>query len=233
MIREHLDASRSDVSQTGSIQANGEVSRPANGAGNKFMICFCLLKSPCHKERVTDEKNRETHGAREECGHTGEERRTQIGMQSGAVGRTGRRGRGSSGGCWRRTTRAKTTPKGHATADASSHEGCSMRQQGDKTVVGEDVQSVKKKKKVPHGAGRLTSGTPRRRGTSPGGAQSVCMACARAARARRAVSGVVALARASVRLWHAAGRPSRRRGSAGGWRGECKTQRRVRAHRVA
>ncbi len=105
-------------------------------------------------------------------------------------------------------------------------------------IVGEDDQSVKRKMS-PMGLdatrrrGRLTSGTPRRRGTSPGGAQSVCMACARAARARRAVSGVVALARASVRLWRAAGRPSRRRGSAGGWRGERKTQRQVRAHRVA
>jgi len=164
-----------------------------------------------------------------------DERRLECGRARWVERAEGDGARAEAAGDGRRRRRRRRRAARRKTRVVMKAAACDNRGQ----TVGEDNQSVKKKK-VPHGArrdatqgGRLTSGSPRRRGTSPGGAQSVCMACARAAQARRAVSGVVALARASVRLWRAAGRPSRRIGSAEGWRGERKTQRRVRAHRVA
>jgi hypothetical protein len=36
---EHLNARQGDISQMGAAQANGEVSRPANGAGCEFAFC--------------------------------------------------------------------------------------------------------------------------------------------------------------------------------------------------
>src|SRR6266850_2510524 len=67
----------------------------------------------------------------------------------------------------------------------------------------------------------LTSGTRRRKGTSRGGAQSACTACARAARGRRAASCVARSASTSARLGSAAavGGPKEGRRRAEVWRG--------------
>lgn len=107
LIREHFDARRSDVSQTGLVQANGEVRRPANAPRNKVMICrkkggrkrgsFVTTSASRMKKR-----KRETHGGCEERGEAGEERRwrTQVGTCLGVQSRTPRRrGSGSSGRC--------------------------------------------------------------------------------------------------------------------------------------
>lgn len=40
VICEHFDARQSDISQTGIVQANGKVSRPANGAGCEFVLGY-------------------------------------------------------------------------------------------------------------------------------------------------------------------------------------------------
>ena len=141
------------------------------------------------------------------------------------MGRLARWERGSSGGCRRRTTRAKTTRKDRAMEDASSREGyiqhATTGMDGARKMIGQG-------KKNGSSAGRLTSGTPCRKGTNPGDAQSACRVCARAARVRRAVSGV-AVAVVSVHLWRAAGRSTWPRGSEEVWQGWAQ----VRAHRVS
>ncbi len=123
------------------------------------------------------------------------------------------------------------TPKVRATEDASSHEYCSMRQQG--RIRGKKV--IVSRENDPHGTrrdtGKLTSSSP------PQGHQPRCCSkglhgvCAHTARTRRAVSSIVAIVEASVRLERAAIRPSRRRGSAEVCRGQGKTQ--LEAHRVS
>jgi len=125
LIREHFDARRSDVSQTGLVQANGEVRRPANGSRNKVMIFRKRTEREglCYNQRATNEERRGTHGGCEERGEAGEWG-NQVGTWLGAEGRTRRRGWDWSGCCWRRTTRGKMTPKDRATEDASNHEGC-------------------------------------------------------------------------------------------------------------
>jgi hypothetical protein len=40
VICEHFNARQGDISQTGVVQANGEVSRPANVAGRESMLCW-------------------------------------------------------------------------------------------------------------------------------------------------------------------------------------------------
>jgi hypothetical protein len=94
VVREYFDARRSDVSKTGLVQANGEVSRPANRARNKVMVCHIDVKRARY-ERTNGEK---AYGVHEECGEAGE-RRMQVGTGSSAVGRTGQRRQGSSGRC--------------------------------------------------------------------------------------------------------------------------------------
>jgi hypothetical protein len=123
-------------------------------------------------------------------------------METGsrAMGRLARWERGSSGGCWRRTTRAKTTSKVRATEDASSREGFSMPRKESMDAVGK----MKSQEKTDHrrwtrcDAGRLTGGTPRCGDTNPGDAQSACRVRERAAQARRAVIGCCRCACAPV-----------------------------------
>jgi len=53
VVREHLNTLRSDVSQAGLVQANGEVGRPADGAGNKSMVLSRNKRGTPQSERST------------------------------------------------------------------------------------------------------------------------------------------------------------------------------------
>ena len=76
VIREHLNASRSDVSQTGLVQANREVSRPANCSRSKYIVFQMKKKGPCHKMRGTKERTPRltAHGTLGDNGEEGEPR---------------------------------------------------------------------------------------------------------------------------------------------------------------
>ena len=121
----------------------------------------------------------------------------------------------------------KKTPKDRATGDASNHEGYNNKNDTRRRKKMEEDESLwmrrAARRRTRHtGLGRLTSGTQRRRGTSPDGAQSACRACAYAVLARRAVPCVAvaaAVERTTVRL----GRVVAGRGrDAEAWRGEGK-----------
>ena len=82
LIREHFDSRRSDVSQTGHVQANGEVHRPANGARNKVMIFLYKKKEGlCHKTIASrrNEKVKLTKDARNAGRWGSGERRLECG----------------------------------------------------------------------------------------------------------------------------------------------------------
>jgi hypothetical protein len=70
VIREHFDARRGDISKTGLVQANGKVSRPANRARNKVMVCHIDVR----KSAPGANERRNAYGVRQECGEAGERR---------------------------------------------------------------------------------------------------------------------------------------------------------------
>jgi hypothetical protein len=74
VTREHLNTGRSDVSQTGPVQANREVSRPANCSRSKFIIFQMKKKGSMSQNARNEGKNSETHGARKDSGEEGEPR---------------------------------------------------------------------------------------------------------------------------------------------------------------
>ena len=96
------------------------------------------------------------------------------------------------------------------TEDVNSHGGWSKRQKRHKY----NKLAKSCTREALRDAGRLTSGTRDRKGTSPDGAQNACTACARAVPARRAVSSVAVVERTIVRLGWMARRPSGEEGDA-------------------
>ena len=56
VIREYLNASRSDISQMGLVQANREVSCPTNYSRSKFMV-FQMKKKRANVTKCTERRN--------------------------------------------------------------------------------------------------------------------------------------------------------------------------------
>jgi len=115
LIREHFDARRSDVSQTGLVQANGEVRRPANGARNKVMtfrkkrahVTTSASRTKRKEELTEDARNAGRRGSGERRLERGRARRVERAEGDWAradAADDGRRG----GRRRRRTARRKT-----------------------------------------------------------------------------------------------------------------------------
>ena len=127
LIHEHFDANRSDVSQTGIVQANGEVRRPANGSRNKVII----FRKRRHVSQLGASRNeseeRLTEDARNAERRGGGVRRSEHGLARRVEHAEGGGARASAAGDGRRGGRRRRRTAGQKTRIVMKAGACEAR----------------------------------------------------------------------------------------------------------